>query len=66
MEIKEIIWRLIDDWYFGSWLYTQLIVFMIVEQYPCISSPSMISFYVQYKPPILPMTLSTPIRMAIN
>jgi hypothetical protein len=29
MEIKEIIWRLIDDWYFGSWLYTQLIVFMI-------------------------------------
>jgi hypothetical protein len=22
MEIKEMMWKIIDDWYSGSWLYT--------------------------------------------
>jgi hypothetical protein len=46
MEIKEMMWKLIDDWYSGSWLYTHgLIVLLISLTIFMNLSPSMISFY---------------------
>jgi hypothetical protein len=57
---EEMMWKLIDDWYYGIFLDTQLIVFVDLLNSICKYSPSMISLYAKYKPSILKMTLSIP------
>jgi hypothetical protein len=57
---EEMMWNLIDDWYSGICLDTQLIFFFDHLNNIRKSFPSMISLCAKYNPSILPMTLSIP------